>query len=308
MFGGRKLFSDVNLEFNKGNCYGVIGANGAGKTTFLKILTGEIETTAGEVWLDPHCRLSILSQNQHAFDQYSVLETVMMGHKRLVEVIHEKNRLYESAEFTDEIGMRIGELEAEFAELDGWNAENNAEILLTGLGIRTEDSQKPMKTYDAKKKVKILLAQALFGNPEVLLLDEPTNNLDPISVRWLETFLMNYENCVLVVSHDRHFLNDVCTHICDVEYGRISLYPGNYDFWYESSQLALRQEIGDEDQGTRGFHPPVQRQQIEGEAGDLPQESARQDRPERHQTVAPPLSLHRFSTHPRRRKRNSDGR
>jgi len=241
MFGGRKLFSEVNLEFTKGNCYGVIGANGAGKTTFLKILTKEIETTAGEVWLEPNCRLSILAQNQNAFDEYTVLETVLMGHRRLVEVIHEKNRLYESGEFTDEIGMRIGELEAEFAELDGWNSESNAEILLTGLGIRSEDYQKPMKTYDAKKKVKILLAQALFGNPEVLLLDEPTNNLDPLSVRWLEIFLMNYENCVLVVSHDRHFLNDVCTHICDVEYGRISLYPGNYDFWYESSQLALRQ-------------------------------------------------------------------
>ncbi len=241
MFGGRKLFSEVNLEFTKGNCYGIIGANGAGKTTFLKILTKEIETTAGEVWLEPHSRLSILNQNQHAFDAFTVTETVLMGHNRLVEVITEKNRLYESTDFTAEIGMRIGELEGEFAELDGWNAESNAEILLTGLGIGPDDYHKPMKTVDAKKKVKILLAQALFGNPEVLLLDEPTNNLDPLSVRWLENFLMNYENCVLVVSHDRHFLNDVCTHICDVEYGKISLYPGNYDFWYESSQLALRQ-------------------------------------------------------------------
>jgi len=241
MFGGRKLFSEVNLEFTKGNCYGIIGANGAGKTTFLKILTKEIETTAGEVWLDPDCRMSILAQNQNAFDRYTVLETVLMGHKRLVDVIAEKNALYETSDFTEEVGMRLAHLEAEFAELDGWNAESNAEILLDGLGIHADDYQKPMKSYDAKKKVKVLLAQALFGNPEVLLLDEPTNNLDPLSVRWLENFLMNYENCVLVVSHDRHFLNDVCTKICDVEYGRITLYPGNYDFWYESSQLALRQ-------------------------------------------------------------------
>jgi ATPase subunit of ABC transporter with duplicated ATPase domains len=241
MFGGRKLFSDVNLEFVKGNCYGVIGANGAGKTTFLKILTGEIEATSGEVWLAPHSRLSVLNQNQHAFDDHTVLETVLMGHGRLVEVIHEKERLYAMEEFTDEIGMRLGELEAEFAELDGWNAESNAEILLTGLGIRAEDYHRSMRDYDAKKKVKVLLAQALFGNPEVLLLDEPTNSLDPLSVRWLENFLLDFENCILVVSHDRHFLNDVCTHILDVEYGRISLYPGNYDFWYESSQLALRQ-------------------------------------------------------------------
>ena len=241
MFGGRKLFSEVNLEFTKGNCYGIIGANGAGKTTFLKLLTKEIETTSGEVWLQPDCRLSILAQNQHAFDRHTVLETVLMGHKRLVDVIAEKNRLYESADFTEAIGMRLAELEGEFAELDGWNAESNAEILLDGLGIHADDYHKPMKTYDPKRKVKVLLAQALFGNPEVLLLDEPTNNLDPISVRWLENFLMNYENCVLVVSHDRHFLNDVCTRICDVEYGRITMYPGNYDFWYESSQLALRQ-------------------------------------------------------------------
>lgn len=240
-FGGRKLFSEVNLEFTKGNAYGIIGANGAGKTTFLKILTGEIEPTAGDVWLDPHARLSILSQNQNAFDEYTVIETVLMGHRRLVDIIREKEGLYNVSEFTDEIGMRLADLEAEFMELDGWNAESNAEILLVGLGVKSGLFTQKMSRLDAKQKVKILLAQALFGNPEVLLLDEPTNNLDPISVRWLENFLINFENTVLIVSHDRHFLNNVCTHICDVEYGRISLYPGNYDFWYESSQLALRQ-------------------------------------------------------------------
>lgn len=240
-FGGRKLFSEVNLEFTKGNAYGIIGANGAGKTTFLKILTGEIEPTVGEVWLDPLARLSILSQNQNAFDAFTVLETVLQGHKRLVEVMVEKEELYATADYTDEIGMKLAHLEAEFLELDGWNAESNAEILLQGLGVPDRVYHEKMASVDSKLKVKVLLAQALYGNPEVLLLDEPTNNLDPISVRWLENFLINFENTVLIVSHDRHFLNDVCTHICDVEYGRISLYPGNYDFWYESSQLALRQ-------------------------------------------------------------------
>ena len=240
-FGGRKLFSEVHLEFTKGNAYGIIGANGAGKTTFLKILTGEIEPTAGSVWLEPKARLSILSQNQNAFDQYNVIEVVLMGHKRLVEIMQEKEQLYNVSEFTDEIGMHLADLEAEFMELDGWNAESNAEILLTGLGVHSKLYHQKMRALDAKQKVKVLLAQALFGNPEVLLLDEPTNNLDPISVRWLENFLINFDNTVLIVSHDRHFLNNVCTHICDVEYGKISLYPGNYDFWYESSQLALRQ-------------------------------------------------------------------
>ncbi len=240
-FGGRKLFSEVNLEFTKGNCYGIIGANGAGKTTFLKILTGEIEPTLGSVWLAPNCRMSILKQNQNAYDQYTVLETVIKGHEKLSKIIEEKEELYNVVDFTDAIGMRLAELEGEFAELDGWNAEANAETLLTGLGIGSNLFHVIMKNLDPKQKVKVLLAQALFGNPEVLLLDEPTNNLDPISARWLESFLLNFENTVLVVSHDRHFLNDVCTDICDVEYGRISLYPGNYDFWYESSQLALRQ-------------------------------------------------------------------
>jgi ATPase subunit of ABC transporter with duplicated ATPase domains len=240
-FGGRKLFGDVNLEFDKGNCYGIIGANGAGKTTFLKILTGEIDSTKGEVLLDANCRLSTLKQNQNAFDPYTVRETVLRGHKKLMDIIEEKENLYAVPDFTEAIGMRLADLEGEFAELDGWNAESNAEILLTGLGIEASKFGKKMAEVDAREKVKVLLAQALFGNPEVLLLDEPTNNLDPISVRWLENFLIGFENTVLVVSHDRHFLNNVCTHICDVDYGKISLYPGNYDFWYESSQLAARQ-------------------------------------------------------------------
>jgi ATPase subunit of ABC transporter with duplicated ATPase domains len=240
-FGGRKLFSEVNLEFTKGNCYGIIGANGAGKTTFLKVLTGEIEPSSGSVWLAPNCRMSILKQNQNAFDNYKVIDAVISGHERLSKIILEKEELYCVEDFTEAIGMRLAELEGEFAELDGWNAEANAETLLTGLGITSQYFHKFMRDLDPKQKVKVLLAQALFGNPEVLLLDEPTNNLDPISARWLESFLLNFENTVLVVSHDRHFLNDVCTDICDVEYGRISMYPGNYDFWYESSQLALRQ-------------------------------------------------------------------
>lgn len=240
-FGGRKLFSEVNLEFVKGSCYGIIGANGAGKTTFLKILTGEIEPSTGSVWLAPNCRMSILKQNQNAFDHMRVIDVVISGHDRLSKIIEEKEQLYNVADFTDVIGMRLAELEGEFAELDGWNAETSAETLLTGLGIQSSNFATLMKDLDSKLKVKVLLAQALFGNPEVLLLDEPTNNLDPISARWLENFLMNFENTVLVVSHDRHFLNDVCTDICDVEYGKINLYPGNYDFWYESSQLASRQ-------------------------------------------------------------------
>ena len=240
-FGGRKLFSEVNLEFTNGNCYGIIGANGAGKTTFLKILTGEIEPSSGEVWLAPDARMSILKQDQNAFNDFTVIQTVIKGHERLSAIIEEKESLYSAEDFTDAMGMRLAELEGEFAELDGWNAEVNAETLLTGLGISSDLFNVMMRDLDAKQKVKVLLAQALFGNPEVLLLDEPTNNLDPVSARWLETFLLNFENTVLVVSHDRHFLNDVCTAICDVEYGRISLYPGNYDFWYESSQLALKQ-------------------------------------------------------------------
>lgn len=241
-YGNRVLFKDVNIKFTKGNCYGIIGANGAGKSTFLKILSGEIEPTKGQISIDKKERLSVLMQNQNAYDEYPVLETVIMGNKRLIEVRNEKDALYAKAEFTEEDGIRAGELENEFAEMGGWEAEMEAETLLSGLGIDSELYGKLMAEVEPKVKVKVLLAQALFGNPDILILDEPTNNLDLKSTRWLENFLLDFENTVIVVSHNRHFLNKVCTHICDVDYGQISIYVGNYDFWYETSQLLLRQQ------------------------------------------------------------------
>ena len=240
-FGGRTLYKDVNLKFTKGNCYGIIGANGAGKSTFLKILTGEIEPNTGEIFITPGERMSVLAQNQNAYDNETVLDTVLLGHKRLMEVQKEKDALYAKPDFTEEDGIRAGELETEFAELGGWEAESEAKTLLQNLGISEELFYQLMKDVDPKEKVKILLAQALFGNPDILVLDEPTNNLDFKTVRWLEDFLLDFENCVIIVSHNRHFLNKVCTHICDVDYGKINMYIGNYDFWYESSQLILRQ-------------------------------------------------------------------
>ena len=240
-YGSRKLFEHVDLQFTKGNCYGIIGANGAGKSTFLKVLSGEIESTSGQILIDQNERMSILRQNQNAFDDYTVIKTVLMGHKRLVEIMDEKDYYYNKADFNDEDGERLAELEGEFVELDGWNAESDAETLLNGLGVDTSYHYELMKELDSKIKVKVLLAQAIFGNPDILLLDEPTNNLEAKAARWLENFLANFENTVLVVSHDRHFLNNVCTHICDVDYGKISMYVGNYDFWYQSSQLALKQ-------------------------------------------------------------------
>lgn len=240
-YGSRKLFEHVDLQFNKGNCYGIIGANGAGKSTFLKLLSGEIESTSGFVSIDPNERMSILRQNQNAFDNETVMRTVLMGHKRLIEIIDEKEIYYNKEDFTDADGERLAELEGEFVELDGWNAEADAEILLNGLGVDTSYHYAMMGELDSKIKVKVLLAQALFGNPDILLLDEPTNNLDAKAARWLENFIANFENTVLVVSHDRHFLNNVCTHICDVDFGKINMYVGNYDFWYQSSQLALKQ-------------------------------------------------------------------
>ena len=240
-YGSRKLFQHVDLAFSKGNCYGIIGANGAGKSTFLKVLSGEIESTEGEVLMDPNERMSVLKQDQHAYDNETVLRTVLLGHKRLIEVMEEKDKLYEKTDFTDADGIRASELEGEFAEMGGWEAESDAESLLSGLGVSDEYFYSLMGDIDAKIKIKVLLAQALFGNPDILLLDEPTNNLDYKSTRWLENFLLNFENTVLIVSHDRHFLNNVCTHICDVDYKKIKLYVGNYEFWYESSQLAKKQ-------------------------------------------------------------------
>ncbi len=240
-YGGRALFENVDIKFTPGNCYGMIGANGSGKSTFLKILSGEVEANKGEIIITPGERLAVLKQNHYEFDEYDVIKTVILGHKRLCEIIDEKEKLYSKADFSEEDGIRISELEAEFAELNGWEAESEAATLLNGLGIGEEFHDKKMKDMDANLKVRVLLAQALFGNPHILLLDEPTNHLDIESITWLENFLYNFENTVIVVSHDRHFLNKVCTHIADIDYGKIQLYVGNYDFWYESSQLALQQ-------------------------------------------------------------------
>lgn len=239
-YGDRKLFEDVNIKFTPGNCYGLIGANGAGKSTFLKILSNEIEAQTGHVSLGPGERLAILKQNHFEYEEYEALKVVIMGHARLYEVMQEKDAIYMKADFTDEDGMKAAELEGEFAELNGWEAESEAAILLKGLGIGEELHTKTMAELTGSEKVKVLLAQALFGQPDVLLLDEPTNHLDIDAIQWLEEFLINFENTVIVVSHDRHFLNKVCTHIADLDYGKIQIYVGNYDFWYESSQLASK--------------------------------------------------------------------
>ena len=240
-FGKRVLFEDVNIKFTKGNCYGLIGANGAGKSTFLKILSGEIEPSKGEVTMDKGERLSILKQDHFAYEECRVIDTVIMGNSELFKIMKEKDEIYAKPDFSEEDGMKAAKLEERFSELDGWNAESDAAMLLNELGIDTEYHYKLMKEIEAKDKVKVLLAQALFGNPDVLLLDEPTNDLDMKAINWLQEFLINFENTVIVVSHDRYFLNKVCTHIADVDFGKIKVYPGNYDFWYESSQLALKQ-------------------------------------------------------------------
>ncbi|HWJ79009.1 MAG TPA: ATP-binding cassette domain-containing protein, partial [Niallia sp.] len=239
-YGDRKLFEDVNIKFTPGNCYGLIGANGAGKSTFLKILSGELEAQSGNVALGPGERLAILKQNHFEYEEHEVLKVVIMGHTRLYEVMQEKDAIYMKENFTDEDGMKAAELEGEFAELNGWEAESEAAILLKGLGIGEDLHHKTMAELSGSEKVKVLLAQALFGQPDVLLLDEPTNHLDLNAIKWLEEFLINFENTVIVVSHDRHFLNKVCTHIADLDYSKIQIYVGNYDFWYESSQLASR--------------------------------------------------------------------
>jgi len=240
-FGKRILFDDVNLKFAEGNCYGVIGANGAGKSTFLKILTGEQDPTSGRVELEPGKRMAVLSQNHFAFDEYEVLQTVIMGHKRLFEIMVEKDALYAKPDFSDEDGMRTAELEAEFADLEGWNAETDAAALLSNLGIDESKHYMKMEDVPSEFKVRILLAQALFGNPDLLILDEPTNDLDLKTISWLEDFLLDFKNTVIVVSHDRHFLDTVCTHVCDIDFSKINLFTGNYTFWYQSSQLAARQ-------------------------------------------------------------------
>nr|WP_244264644.1 ATP-binding cassette domain-containing protein [Haloplasma contractile] len=240
LFASRKLFEDVNIKFTPGNCYGVIGANGAGKSTFLKILSGEIESTSGTVSITPGERMSVLKQDHYQYDEYPVMETIIMGNPRLYEIMKEKDAIYSKTEFSEEDGIKAAELEGEFAELNGWEAEYEAATILQGLGIDATLHEKNMKDLTGNEKIKVLLAQALFGKPDILLMDEPTNHLDFKSIKWLEEFLINFDGIVIVVSHDRHFLNNVCTHMCDVDFGKIKLYVGNYDFWYESSQLALQ--------------------------------------------------------------------
>ena len=239
--GKKALFEDVNIKFTEGNCYGLIGANGAGKSTFLKILSGQLETTNGEIVITPGQRLSVLEQDHFKYDEYPVMDVVIMGNERLYEIMKEKDAIYAKEDFSDEDGIRASELEAEFAEMDGWEAESNAATLLNGLGIDPEYHYSLMKDLNGNEKVKVLLARALFGNPDILLLDEPTNHLDLDAIAWLEEFLINFENTVIVVSHDLYFLNKVCTHTADIDYGKIQLYAGNYDFWYESSQLLIKQ-------------------------------------------------------------------
>lgn len=244
-FGKRTLFEEVNVSFTSGNCYGIIGANGAGKSTFMKILSGEIEPNSGHVEKNPGERMAVLKQDHYAYDEYRVIDTVIMGHKKLYDIMIEKDAIYAKPEMTDEDGMRSAELETEFAELNGWEAESEAASLLSSLEIPEELHEKQMSELEGREKVRILLAQALFGDPDILLLDEPTNHLDIANVEWLNNFLKNFKNTVIVVSHDRHFLDQVCTHICDIDFGKIQMYTGNYTFWYESSQLALRQRSAD---------------------------------------------------------------
>lgn len=239
-FSGQNLFSDVNLKFTPGNCYGVIGANGAGKSTFLKILSGELDSTTGEVSIDPNCRMSVLKQDHFAYDEYTVLDTIIMGNKRLYDIMKEKDALYEKEDFLDEDGIKAAELEAEFAEMDGWEADSNASKLMQGLGLDESIMYSQMADLGGNEKVKVLLAQALFGDPDIILLDEPTNHLDLQAIEWLEDFLLDYEGTVIVVSHDRYFLNVVCTHIVDIDYSKVKMYVGNYEFWYESSQMMER--------------------------------------------------------------------
>lgn len=240
-FDGKYLFKDVNLKFTKGNCYGIIGANGAGKSTFLRILSKDLEPSFGEIIIEKNLRMSVLKQNQNAYDDLTVLDTVLKGHSRLYDIMKEKEVLYNKENLTDDENYHLCDLEMEFADLDGWNAESDAATLLNSLGISDEFHYEVMENLDSKLKVKVLLAQALFGNPDILILDEPTNNLDIKTCEWLEDFLNEFDNIVIVVSHDRHFLNNVCNHICDVDFGKIKIYGGNYDFWYQSSQLALQQ-------------------------------------------------------------------
>jgi ATPase subunit of ABC transporter with duplicated ATPase domains len=282
-YGKRVLFDEVNIKFTAGNCYGVIGANGAGKSTFLKILNGEVTPNSGTIHIEPGKRMSVLKQDHHEFDEFAVLDTVMMGHKKLWKIMKEKDAIYAKPDFNEEDGHKASELESEFAEMDGWNAESDAAALLSGLEIKEDVHYKLMQELNGHQKVRVLLAQALFGNPDILVLDEPTNDLDIQTVSWLEDHLLNFKNTVIVVSHDRHFLDTVCSHVADIDFGRIKIFTGNYTFWYESSQLALRQrssankKSGGEKERTAGFYFQIQRQRLKIKAGDQPQKAAGED-------------------------------
>ena len=271
--GKKALFEDVNIKFTEGNCYGLDRRQRSGKSTFLKILSGQLEPTNGDVIITPGQRLSVLEQDHFKYDAYTVLDTVIMGNQRLYDIMKEKEAIYMKEDFTDEDGIKASELEAEFADMDGWNAESDAATLLNGLGIETDLHYMTMSELNGAQKVKVLLAKALFGNPDILLLDEPTNHLDLDAIAWLEEFLINFENTVIVVSHDRYFLNKVCTHIADIDYGKIQLYAGNYDFWYESSQLLIKQmkeankKKEEKIKEAPGVHLPLLRQRLQVQAG-----------------------------------------
>jgi ATPase subunit of ABC transporter with duplicated ATPase domains len=294
-FGGRKLFDDVNVKFSPGNCYGLIGANGAGKSTFIKILSGDIEPQSGNINMLPGQRLSVLKQDHYAYDDKTVMQTVIMGNERLYEVMSEKDAIYMKEDFSDEDGIKASELEAEFAEMDGWEAESQAGILLAGIGIQTELHDKPMKDLQSNEKIKVLLAQALFGNPDVLLLDEPTNHLDIKSIRWLENFIMDFKNTIIVVSHDRHFLNTVCTHIADIDFSKITAYAGNYDFWRQSSELAMRLRSNEKkktDEKAQELKSFIQR--FSANASKSKQATSRQKQLEKLQLVDMPISTRKY--------------
>ncbi|GAB1482978.1 hypothetical protein MASR2M78_17940 [Treponema sp.] len=273
-FGERSLFKDVNLKFTSGNCYGIIGANGSGKSTFLKILSGEIEHDRGDIFLGSGERIAVLKQDHFAFEEHSVLETVIMGYPKLYGIQKERETIYAKEDFTEADGLRASELESDFAELGGWESEAQASQLLSGLGLDEAEHSKLMSELDESKKVRVLIAQALFGSPEILLLDEPTNGLDLESIAWLENFLIDFPNTVIVVSHDRHFLNAVCTHTCDIDFGKITMFSGNYDFWYQMSQMLQRQardqleEERRQGQGLARVHPALLRQCIQEPPGN----------------------------------------
>ena len=294
--GKKALFEDVNIKFTQGNCYGIIGANGAGKSTFLKILSGELETTTGDIAITPGERLSVLEQDHFKYDNYTVMDTVIMGNARLYEIMKEKDAIYAKEDFSDEDGIRASELEAEFAEMDGWDADTNASMLLNGLGIEPDLHTAQMSDLDGNQKVKVLLAKALFGNPDILLLDEPTNHLDLDAINWLEEFLIGFQNTIIVVSHDRYFLNKVCTHTADIDYGKIELFAGNYDFWYESSQLILKQrkEANKKKEEAAGIYLPLLRQRLQIQTGDFQKAGAGKNSAGRYQAFQPEISLHRL--------------